>query len=72
MSGAADLLRFLSAGPEERKRVIDGVIVRGGLSDSGGRFVEPAKQARSKGIEATVRTAQQKSTESTEREPTPK
>jgi hypothetical protein len=39
-ANAADLLRFLSAGLEERKRAIDGVIARGGLCDAAGRFMD--------------------------------
>jgi len=39
---AADLLRFLSAEPEVREQVIDGVLMRVGLTDTYGRFVEVA------------------------------
>lgn len=39
-ASAADLLTFLSASPEERQRAIEAVILRGGLCDSGGRFVD--------------------------------
>lgn len=38
--GAVDLIRFLSAETELRERVIDGVLMRGGLYDAQGRFVE--------------------------------
>ena len=38
-AGAADLLRFLAANPETQKRVIDGVRMRGGLTDDSGKFV---------------------------------
>jgi hypothetical protein len=41
-ASAADLARFLCAGPEMRGRIIDGVIVRGGLCDSDGKFREVA------------------------------
>ncbi len=41
-AGAADLLRFLSAEPEAREQVIDGVLMRGGLADAFGRFIEVA------------------------------
>jgi hypothetical protein len=37
---AADLIRFLSAAPELRARVLDGVLTAGGLYDSRARFVE--------------------------------
>jgi hypothetical protein len=37
---AANLLRFLSAGSEERQRAIDGLIARGGLCDAAGRFMD--------------------------------
>lgn len=37
---AADLIRFVSASREQRAKVIDGVLMRGGLCDSRGRFVE--------------------------------
>jgi hypothetical protein len=37
---AADLLRFLSADIATRGRVIASVIERGGLHDSGGKFLE--------------------------------
>lgn len=41
-AGPADLVRFASAEPELRERVIDGVLTRGGLGDPQGRFVELA------------------------------
>jgi len=40
--GAAELLRFVSASPEERERSLETVILRGGLCDLRGRFVEVA------------------------------
>jgi hypothetical protein len=40
--GAADLLRILSASPEALRWAIDTVILRGGVHDSAGRFVEVA------------------------------
>ena len=42
-AGAADLLRFLSTEPEVREQVIDGVLMRGGLTETYGRFVEVAE-----------------------------
>lgn len=41
-AGAADLLRFFSAIPEAQERVIEGVLMRGGLIDAYGRFLEVA------------------------------
>jgi hypothetical protein len=38
--GAANLIRFLSAGSELREQVIDGVLTAGGLYDSRSRFIE--------------------------------
>lgn len=38
--GAADLFRFLSAGPELRGQVIDSVLTAGGLYNSRAQFVE--------------------------------
>jgi len=37
---AADLIRFLSERRDTRKRLIEGVLLRGGLWDSQGKFVE--------------------------------
>ena len=39
-SSAADLVRSLAATPEVREQAIEGVLRRGGLCDSGGRFVK--------------------------------
>ena len=39
-SRAADLVPFLSAGPEERRRATDGAILRGGLYDQADSFVD--------------------------------
>ena len=40
--GTADIHRFLSSEPDVRKQVIDGVLMRGGLTDTYGIFIEVA------------------------------
>jgi len=40
--GAADLVQWFSVRPDTRERAIEGVLVRGGLMDAHGRFVEVA------------------------------